>query len=243
MIRFENVTKSFGPRTILKGLNLEIPEGKIAFILGMSGTGKSVLLKNIVGLLKPDSGSIWVDGMDVAQLSELEMNPVRKFCGMVFQQPALFDFLTVYENVAYGLRRHFELSEEEIRSKVTEALSLVGLNNIEASATHELSYGMKKRVSLARTVALKPKILLFDEPTTGLDPISTSLVNELILSLSEKLGTTSIVVSHDMKSALTVADQIIVLDRGLLLEQGTPDEIRASQTPLIKDFLMEMTEQ
>ncbi len=240
MIAFKKVTKSFGARTILNELDLEIPQGKIVFILGMSGTGKSVLLKNIVGLLKPDSGELYVDRFPVHQMSEHEMMDVRKICGMVFQQPALFDNLNVFENVAYGLRRHFELSEEEVSRRVEESLGHVGLKGIEAKQSHELSYGMKKRVSLARTIALKPKILLFDEPTTGLDPISTSRVNQLILDLSNQLGTTSLVVSHDMESALKVADHIVVLDKGHLLTQGTPAEMQESTIPLIQDFLAEV---
>ncbi len=241
MIEFTNVTKSFGKRTILKDLSLKIPTGKIVFILGVSGTGKSVLLKNIVGLLKPDSGTIQVDKFSVHAMNEMEMMEVRKVCGMVFQQPALFDFLDVFENVAYGLRRHFDLDESLIQEKVKESLRLVGLSGIETKWPHELSYGMKKRVSLARTVALRPKILLFDEPTTGLDPISTNRVNELILNLSKDLGTTSVVVSHDMESALRVADHIIVLDGGGLLTQGSPEDMKNSQVPLVKDFLSEVT--
>lgn len=240
MIQFENVTKSFGNRTILKDLSLEIPPGKIVFILGVSGTGKSVLLKNIVGLLKPDSGRIQVDEFPVHKMNEMEMMKVRKICGMVFQQPALFDFLNVFENVAYGLRRHFDLDEDTTIEKVRESLRLVGLDGIEKKWPHELSYGMKKRVSLARTVALRPKILLFDEPTTGLDPISTSRVNELILDLSKNLGTTSVVVSHDMESALRVADHIVVLDGGGLLTQGSPGEMKKSQVPLVQEFLSEV---
>ncbi|MCB0378804.1 MAG: ABC transporter ATP-binding protein [Bdellovibrionales bacterium] len=240
MIEFKNLNKSFGDRQILKDLNIDIPQGKIVFVLGMSGTGKSVLLKNIVGLLKPDSGEIWVDGFPVHEMSEKQMSQVRKICGMVFQQPALFDFIDVYENVAYGLRRHERLREEQIQERVVESLALVGLKGIEKKWPHELSYGMKKRVSLARTVALKPKILLFDEPTTGLDPISTSRVNELILDLSRKLGTTSIVVSHDMKSALSVADHIIVLDKGRMLSQGSPTDMRNSSEHLIQEFLQEV---
>lgn len=243
MIEFRKVTKSFGSRTILKDLDLSIPEGKIVFILGMSGTGKSVLLKNIVGLLKPDSGELLVENFPVHELSEKEMMAVRKVCGMVFQQPALFDSLNVFENVAYGLRRHFQFSEEEIATRVKESLGLVGLKDIEQKMSHELSYGMKKRVSLARTVALRPRILLFDEPTTGLDPISTNRVNQLILDLSRNLGTTSLVVSHDMESALKVADHIVVLAEGHLLTQGSPEEMRKSQIPLVKDFLAEVREQ
>ncbi len=240
MIEFCKVTKSFGQRTILKNLDLVIPEGKIVFILGMSGTGKSVLLKNIVGLLKPDSGELIVENYPVHQLSESEMMEVRKICGMVFQQPALFDSLNVFENVAYGLRRHFHMQEVEIKKRVIESLALVGLNGVEDKMSHELSYGMKKRVSLARTVALRPKILLFDEPTTGLDPISTNRVNQLILDLSKNLGTTSLVVSHDMDSALKVADHIVVLEKGNLLTQGSPAEMRNSSVPLVQDFLAEV---
>ncbi len=210
------------------------------FILGMSGTGKSVLLKNIVGLLKPDSGELFVEKFPVHQLNEAEMMEVRKICGMVFQQPALFDALTVFENVAYGLRRHFYLAEKEIEVRVQESLHMVGLHGVENKMSFELSYGMKKRVSLARTVALKPKILLFDEPTTGLDPISTNRINQLILDLSKNLGTTSVVVSHDMDSALKVADHIVVLEKGRLLTQGSPQEMRSSPVPLVQDFLVEV---
>ena len=240
MIEFKDVHKSFGERKILKGLNIHIPKGKIVFVLGMSGTGKSVLLKNIVGLLKPDQGEIIVDNYPVHSMTESEVMEVRKICGMVFQQPALFDFLNVFENVAYGLRRHFKMSKSEMKQRVAESLSLVGMQGSEEKQPHELSYGMKKRVSLARTVALKPKILLFDEPTTGLDPISTNRVNELILNLSKELGTTSIVVSHDMKSALSVADHIIVLDKGYLLTQGSTEEIKNSDVPLVQDFMREV---
>lgn len=240
MIEFRKITKSFGARTILRDLDLLIPEAKIVFVLGVSGTGKSVLLKNIVGLLKPDSGELFVNGLPIHQYNEKQMMEVRRFCGMVFQQPALFDFLNVFENVAYGLRRHFSFKESQIAEKVKESLARVGLSGVEAKWPHELSYGMKKRVSLARTVALQPKILLFDEPTTGLDPISTNRVNQLILNLSKELGTTSVVVSHDMESVLKVADHIIVLDGGGLLTQGTPQEMLKSQEPLVRDFLAEV---
>lgn len=243
MIKFEKIVKRFGERTILKGISFEIKEGEILFILGTSGTGKSVLLKNIVGLLRPDEGKIWIDGQEVSCLSEEEYFPVRKKCGMVFQHPALFDSLTVYENVAFGLRKHYRLSEEEIRERVTKGLSLVYLSGVESKMPAEISYGMQKRVSLARTVALEPKILLFDEPTTGLDPVTTNAVNQLIFELSRKLKTTSIVVSHDMHCALDIADRIIVLDQGHIVEQGTPDELKRSEHPLVRDFLSEALEQ
>lgn len=241
MIRFNHVIKKFGEREVLKGISFEAKEGEILFVLGTSGTGKSVLLKNIVGLLRPTSGEIFVDGVEVSQLSEEEYFPIRKKCGMVFQHPALFDSLTIYENVAYGLRRHkSEMTEPEIADKVRTSLELVHLDGVEQKRTNELSYGMQKRVSLARTIALDPKILLFDEPTTGLDPVTTNAVNQLILDLSRKLKTTSMVISHDMKCALSIADRIMMLDKGHVVAFGTPDEMKKSTQPLVKDFLAEV---
>lgn len=240
MISFQNVRKSFGAREVLKGLSFEVPDGQILFILGTSGTGKSVLLKNVVGLLKPDSGAIVIDGVDVTQLSEKELFPVRRRCGMVFQQPALFDSLTIFENVAFGLRKHRpELDEQGVRARVRECLSLVHLQDIEARTPPEISYGMQKRVSLARTVAVQPDILLFDEPTTGLDPVTTTAINQLIQELSRKLNTTSLVVSHDMHCALSIADYIIVLDQGQIVDRGTPEQLKRSPQPLVRDFLKE----
>jgi phospholipid/cholesterol/gamma-HCH transport system ATP-binding protein len=240
VIEFKGLVKKFGSRTVLHGLDLLIREGEIIFILGTSGTGKSVLLKNIVGLMKPDGGEIWIDGQEVSKFSEDEYLPIRKKCGMVFQHPALFDSLSIYENVAFGLRRHFRLSESEIKERVISSLRLVHLSGVEHKMPAELSYGMQKRVSLARTIALKPRILLFDEPTTGLDPITTTAVNQLILDLSRELKTTSIVVSHDMNCALTIADRIVVLDKGQIVDIGTPDELKKSTQPLVKDFLAEV---
>jgi len=240
MIEFKNLVKKFGERTILKGLSLKITEGQILFILGTSGTGKSVLLKNLVGLLSPTSGEIWLDGEEISKFTEKQYQAVRKKCGMVFQQPALFDSLTVFENVAYGLRRHEVLSEQQIEQRVAEALSKVQLQGIETKWPNELSYGMQKRVSLARTIALKPKVLLFDEPTTGLDPVTTSAINELIIELSRSLKTTSVVVSHDMKCALLAADYIVVLDKGEIVEQGTVSQIKQSRVPLVVEFLAEV---
>lgn len=241
MISFTNVRKSFGEREILKGISFDVPEGQILFILGTSGTGKSVLLKNIVGLLQPTSGNIVVDGSDVSRLVEEELFPIRRKCGMVFQHPALFDSLTIFENVAFGLRKHHpELSENQIEKRVLECLALVHLKATVASKKpQEISYGMQKRVSLARTVAVNPKILLFDEPTTGLDPVTTKAINHLIFELSRKLKTTSLVVSHDMQCALEIADHIIVLDKGEIVAQGTPAELKKSQHPLVSDFLKE----
>lgn len=240
MIKFQNVVKRFGPRTVLNGLSFELAEGKILFVLGKSGTGKSVMLKNIVGLLRPEEGKIWIDGQEVSRISEEEYFPIRKKCGMVFQHPALFDSLTIYENVAYGLRRHTKMDERAIASTVRHSLQLVQLEGIEQKLPAEISYGMQKRVSLARTIALEPKILLFDEPTTGLDPVTTNAVNQLIFSLSRQLRTTSIVVSHDMHCALDIADRIIVLDAGKIAEDGSVAQLKNSQHPLVKDFLSEV---
>lgn len=240
MISFQNVRKSFGTREILKGITFDVPEGQILFILGTSGTGKSVLLKNIVGLLKPSSGAIVIDGVDVAQMSEEQMFPIRRKCGMVFQHPALFDSLSIFENVAFGLRKHQpELSESDVRQRVQECLSLVQLRGVENKMPQEISYGMQKRVSLARTVAVNPRILLFDEPTTGLDPVTTHAINQLILDLSRKLKTTSLVVSHDMQCALEIADHIIMLDKGEIVAQGSPAEMKKNPHPLVRDFLSE----
>lgn len=239
-IEFKNVIKSFGERTILKGISFQIKQGEIVFILGTSGTGKSVLLKNLVGLLRPDSGEIWIDGEEVSQLSEEKYFAIRKKCGMVFQHPALFDSLSVFENVAFGVRKHYDYDEQKVEEIVANCLKLVHLKNVENKLPQDLSYGMQKRVSLARTVAISPQILLFDEPTTGLDPITTNAVNKLILDLSRKLNTTSLVVSHDMHCALEIADRIIMLDKGKIVAQGTPQEMKNNPNALVKDFLLEV---
>lgn len=240
MIRFDNVTKTFGTRTVLNSISFSVPKGAILFILGTSGTGKSVLLKNMVGLLKPDRGRICIDDEDITLLTEAQFSRIRKKCGMVFQHPALFDSLTVFENVAYGLRRHLKLSNVEIVNRVHQSLELVQLHNIDSKLPAEISYGMQKRVSLARTIALEPEVLLFDEPTTGLDPVTTNAINQLIFDLSRRLKTTSVVVSHDMQCALAIADKIIVLDQGQIVDQGTASEIRNSTQPLVRDFMAEV---
>lgn len=241
MISFQEVRKSFGEREVLKGISFDVPEGQILFILGTSGTGKSVLLKNIVGLLSPTSGKIIVDGEDVSRMPEEQLFPIRRKCGMVFQHPALFDSLSVFDNVAFGLRKHYpDYSQSDVEKRVMECLSLVHLRStVAAKKPQEISYGMQKRVSLARTVAVNPRILLFDEPTTGLDPVTTKAINNLIFELSRKLKTTSLVVSHDMQCALEIADRIIVLDKGEIVDQGSPAELKKSRVPLVVDFLKE----
>ncbi len=243
MLEFRNVTKKFGERTILNGISFLVPKGQILFVLGTSGTGKSVLLKSVVGLLKPTTGEILVDGKEVQNLTEEEYLPVRKNCGMVFQHPALFDSLTVFENVAFGVRKHQpNLNEAGVSARVHECLGLVQLHNISHKMPTELSYGMQKRVSLARTVAVGPEILLFDEPTTGLDPVTTNSINQLILNLSRKLNSTSVVVSHDMHCALAIADHILVLDKGHIIDQGSAQDLRASKVTLVQEFLKEALE-
>lgn len=246
-IRFENVTKSFGPKTILKNVSFEVAVGEILFILGKSGMGKSVTLKHIVGVLKPDSGKVFVDGQDVTALSDNELSNVRRKCGMVFQHPALLDSLSVYNNVAFGLRNpQYTRSlprpptEADIRQLVLEKLTLVNLSaDVLDRMPPEISYGMQKRVSLARTLSPAPSYLLFDEPTTGLDPITTNAVNDLIFELSRKLKVTSVVVSHDMACALKIADRILVLDQGGILALQTVAEIKRSKEPLVRDFMSE----
>jgi phospholipid/cholesterol/gamma-HCH transport system ATP-binding protein len=246
-IRFENVTKSFGPKTILRDVSFQVSTGEILFILGKSGMGKSVTLKHIVGVMKPSAGRIFVDHQDVTQLDEIDLANVRRKCGMVFQHPALLDSLTVFENVAFGLRtpqfvqsQAHPLSEKEIRKIVIDKLALVNLSSdLLDRMPQEISYGMQKRVSLARTLAPQPSYLLLDEPTTGLDPITTNAVNELILDLSRKLKVTSLVVSHDMACALKIADRILILDQANVLAHASVAEIKRSREPLIREFLAE----
>ncbi|MFZ9595469.1 MAG: ABC transporter ATP-binding protein [Bdellovibrionia bacterium] len=248
-IRFCSVTKSFPGKTVLKDVSFEVNSREILFILGKSGMGKSVTLKHIIGLMKPDQGEILVDGQAVTSMTPEQLTEVRRKCGMVFQNPALLDSLSVLENVAFGLKTPQFMSTlstpwtpEKIQERVIETLALVNLSSdILELKPAELSFGMQKRVSIARTLAAGPSYLLFDEPTTGLDPITTQFINDLILDLSRKLHVTSIVVSHDMGCALKIADRILVLDQGQVLEHATVPQIRASQKPLIRDFLAEVS--
>lgn len=241
-IGFKNVAKSFGAKSVLKNISFTINTGEILFILGKSGTGKSVTLKSIIGLLAVDQGEVWVDDYPVHLLQQQEANlaAVRKKCGMVFQHPALLDSLSIYENISFGLKH---LSPADQQQRVLECLQLVHLErNILDRTPPEISYGMQKRVSLARTLAPQPQYLLFDEPTTGLDPITTNAINNLIFELSRKLNVTSLVVSHDMGCALKIADRILVLDQGQVLALDTVANIKANPAPLIQDFLTEALE-
>jgi phospholipid/cholesterol/gamma-HCH transport system ATP-binding protein len=236
-IRVVNLHKSFGKNYVLKGCDLEVKEGESMVVIGGSGSGKTVLIKCIIGLLRPDRGEIYIDGQEITSLSERRMNEIRKKFGMLFQGGALFDSLRVWENVGFGLRQHTQLNEEEIRRIAYEKLRLVGLKDIEDLMPSELSGGMKKRVSLARAIAMEPEILLYDEPTTGIDPIMADAINELIVRMREKLNVTSVAITHDMKSAYQIADRIAMLYEGKIIEVGNLGEIKNSPNPIVQQFI------
>lgn len=237
MIEIENLTKRFGTNLVLNQLNLKVPTGQTCVIIGRSGCGKSVLLKHIVGLLKPDKGRVLVNGKEVASLKELELTALRSKISMVFQGGALFDSMNVAENVGFGLFEHTHIDHKEILERVEESLSLVGLGGIGNLMPSELSGGMKKRVALARAICIKPEILLYDEPTTGVDPITADSINRLIRSLHDKLKVTSFVVTHDMRSAYHIADQIAMLYKGKIILEGTPEEVQHAQDPIVHQFI------
>jgi phospholipid/cholesterol/gamma-HCH transport system ATP-binding protein len=237
MIKLVDIYKSFGRQKVLDGLNLDIEDGKTTVIIGGSGGGKSVLLKHIIGLLKPDSGQVIVDDVDIASLNDRDLNEVRKKFGMLFQEAALFDSMNVMENVAFPLREHTRKKEKEIREIVKERLRAVGLTGIEDKMPSELSGGMRKRVGLARAIALHPQIVLFDEPTTGLDPVMTEAINELIVETQKKFNLTCVVISHDVQSIFTVGHKIAMLYEGRIIEYGTPDKIKMSSNPVLRQFL------
>ncbi|OQA40389.1 MAG: putative ABC transporter ATP-binding protein [Candidatus Omnitrophica bacterium ADurb.Bin314] len=237
IIEIKELVKRFGDRTVLDGVNVVIPEGKITVIMGGSGCGKSTLLRHLIGLHQPTSGEVWVDGRDIAGLDEKGMNEVRKKFGMLFQGSALFNSMTVGENVAVPLKEHTDLSPEIIKIIVRVKLELVGLTGFEDFMPHEISGGMKKRVALARAIALDPKIVFYDEPGAGLDPITASMIDRLILDLSKKLSITSVVVTHEMKSAFRIADQIIILQKGKVLQVGNAEEIKNSRNAYVQQFI------
>ncbi len=237
VIEFRQVHKRFDHTPVLTGMDLAIRPAETVTIIGGSGMGKSVTLKLIVGLLKPDAGRVLIEGEDIGPLTEEQLIRVRKKIGMVFQSSALFDSLSVAENIAYPLREHTAMSEEEIRTRVKETLSLVGLEGVEDKDPAELSGGMRKRVALARAIALVPRIILYDEPTTGLDPTNTEKINELIADMDEKLGVSSVVVTHDMRSAFKISDRIALLYQGKIAFVGTPGEIESSDLPLVRQFI------
>ena len=239
LIRFQGVRKAFGPKVIYSSLDLEIKKGEVLTICGGSGVGKSVMLKMLIGLLRPDRGSIVFDGGEVTQMKERELAVVRQRIAMLFQSAALFDSLSVGDNIGYGLDEHFrnKMTPDERNERVAWALSLVGLPGIEEMAPADLSGGMRKRVGLARAIAVRPEVLLYDEPTTGLDPINTARVNHLITGLQERLNITSIVVTHDMKSAFTISDRVAMVHSGRVIACAPVDEFRASTDPRVADFI------
>ena len=237
LIELEDVHKSFGDNHVLRGVNLTVRRGESLVVIGGSGSGKSVLIKCIIGILTLERGTIRVAGQNIGSLSEKELYQLRKKFGMLFQAGALFDSLTVWENVGFGLLQHTQMSEQEVRKVATEKLNLLGLHGIENSMPSALSGGMRKRVSLARAIAMEPEILLYDEPTTGLDPIRADAINELILEMRGKIRVTSITITHDMVSAYKIADRIAMLYQGRIIEAGTPEAIRNSSNPVVQQFI------
>jgi len=236
-VRFENVHKAFGAKRVLEGITFDILRGETMVVLGGSGSGKSVLIRHIIGLHRPDRGRVIVDGEDIAGYDEEELIPVRKKVAMLFQGGALFDSMNVRENIAYGLREHTDLPEEAIRERVRAKLALVDLEGVEELMPAELSGGMKKRVALARSISMDPQCILYDEPTTGLDPVTARTINELIRSLQARLRVTSVVVTHDIDSAFFVGDRLGYLYEGRMDFVGTVEEARASRDPRLRHFL------
>src|SRR5512135_1046879 len=237
MIEIIDVHKSFGSLDVLRGVNLTVEKGESMTVIGGSGSGKSVLIKHVIGLLFPDKGRVIVDGQVMNGLDEFGLNELRKKFGMLFQLSALFDSLTVWENVGFGLKQHTKLSDKEIRKIATEKLALVGLKDVEDKMPVDLSGGMRKRVGLARAICMDAEIILYDEPTTGLDPITADAINDLIIDLRKKLGVTSVSITHDMHSAYKISDRIAMLYKGEILEIGTPDEIKKTTSPIVHQFI------
>ncbi len=238
MIAVRGLTKSIGAQEILRGIDLDVAKGETLVIIGRSGGGKSVLLKHLVGLLQPDAGEIWIEGENITRLSERQLAPIRRKVGILFQGAALFDSMTVQENVAFPLREAGERDDAVIREKVNEILEVIELEGQQDKMPVNLSGGMKKRVGLARSIIRRPSCILYDEPTAGLDPVVSDSINQLIRRLQERFHVTSIVVTHDMKSAFHIADHVAYLHEGRIYFYGTPNELEASNDPLLQDFLL-----
>ena len=237
MIRVVDLHKSFGEKRVLQGVNLRLKHGETLVIIGQSGCGKSVLLKHIIGLLKPDRGKIFVDGVDITHLKNGELHKITRKFGMLFQGTALFDSMTVAQNVSFGLERYTDFSKEEIEELVKENLAKVGLRGIEDLMPYELSGGMRKRVGLARAIAYDPDIILYDEPSTGIDPIRADAINDLIIRMKKELKVAALIITHEMISAYKVADRIGMLYEGKIIEIGTPEEIKDSKNPVVQQFI------
>ncbi len=236
-IQLSNVCKSFGTQLVLDNLNLTVEPNRITFIIGESGGGKSVLLKHIIGLIQPDSGSVYIDNVEISALNDRKLNEIRKNFGMLFQEAALFDSMTVGENVAFPIREHTRLSKEEINIIVKKKLRQVGLKKVVGKMPSELSGGMRKRVGLARAIALDPKIILFDEPTTGLDPIRRDDIDRLIVKTQQHTNATCLIISHDIDSTFKIAHNVAMLYDGRIIEHGTPEKIKNSKNPAVKNFI------
>ena len=237
MISLEHLYKSFDGRQVLNDMSINVERGETVVIVGGSGTGKSVTLKHIIGLLRPDKGRVIIDGEDVTAMGEVELNRFRRRFGMAFQEGALFDSMSVFENIAFPLRRHTKMKENEIRDRVEECLEDVHLHGVEKKRPSELSGGMRRRVGFARAISLKPEILLFDEPTTGLDPVISDVIAELICEMDQKLGTTTVTITHDMKVAFKIADRVAMLHKGSIIESGTPEQFQQSKNPIVQQFI------
>jgi phospholipid/cholesterol/gamma-HCH transport system ATP-binding protein len=237
MIEIRDLRKSFAANKVLQGVDLTIETGQTTTIIGGSGSGKSVLFKHIIGLMKPDAGSVLIDGEDITRMGEKDLYRVVEKFGLVFQSGALFDSMTVGENVAFGIKNRKGATRKEIDAVVEHSLNQVGLSGISHLLPAELSGGMKKRVAIARVIARQPRIIMFDEPTTGLDPIMADIINDLIIKVSDREGITSIVITHDMVSAYKISDQIAVLFEGRIIETGSPDEIRNTKNPIVRQFI------
>ncbi|MEW6413399.1 MAG: ABC transporter ATP-binding protein [Candidatus Zixiibacteriota bacterium] len=237
LIKIEDLHKSFDTQKVLDGVSLEIKRGESIVVIGQSGCGKSVLLKHLIRLMEPDSGQVFFDGEDISKLTFEQLTSLRRRFGMLFQSAALFDSMTVAENVGLGLKEAREHSADEIRRIVNEKLEMVGLQEAGDKDPSELSGGMRKRVGLARAIANSPEVLLYDEPTTGLDPITSDMINELIVHLRERLKVTSVAVTHDMKSAFQIADRIVMLYKGRIEFDGTPEEIKTTDNAVVRQFI------
>lgn len=237
MIRVVKLRKSFGNQEVLRGVDLVIPKGKTTAIIGRSGGGKSILLKHLIGLMRPDSGEVWIDGMEITRMTKRELSRAKSRFGFLFQGGALFDSMTVFENIAFPLKEKTRLSEEAIRAKVEEKLQEVGLQGMEEKYPGDLSGGMKKRVGLARAMILDPEIMLYDEPTTGLDPVMEHVIHRLIQACQEMVKCTGVLVSHNIAEVFEIAHQIAMLHNGVIVAQGTPGEIQASDNPLVRQFI------
>jgi phospholipid/cholesterol/gamma-HCH transport system ATP-binding protein len=237
MIEIVDLHKAFGKNRVLRGVDLKIEKGENVVVIGGSGSGKSVLIKHITRILRPDAGNIYIDNVDICCLGEKELYKIRRRFGMLFQMSALFDSMTVWENVGFALMRNRKYTEQQVREIVSEKLKLVGLAGVEELMPSELSGGMRKRVGLARAIAYDPDLILYDEPTTGLDPIMADAINDLLLEMHEKLDVTSVTITHDMHSAYKIADRIAMLYEGRIIETGTPEEIKNTENPTVKQFI------